>query len=407
MPSTSGRQFQQQAPRTHAQHEYQLKLKSMTYGELEEWCRSVGESAKRAMQLWRWMYADGQWMSNIEDTVGTTTGFSQGFVDKFNSKITVSGGLELKEVVTAKDGTRKMAFKLTEGPAKGGVIETVLIPVVREAGQRCRITICLSTQVGCAMNCQFCYTGRMGLLGNLSTAQVVEQIVHAKRYLAEQGDRTPLTNVVFMGMGEPLHNMEVVLNAIEIMKCPLGLHMSPGKLTVSTVGLVPEIREFVSRSSKVQLAVSLHATTDEVRDWIVPVNRRHNLESLVSCLGELFPIDGEDRSRIVLIEYIMLRGVNDTEEDAHRLLNLLSKVRAKINLILFNPHAGTKFLPSETEVVSRFRSILIQGGRVCTVRDSRGDDEMAACGQLGDIGLAFKPAPMLPTPEKFTAVVAA
>lgn len=377
-----------------------IHLKNMNRKELEDWCASLGEEnpMNRAMQIWRQMYADDNWIKSLEETHGKQGGFSQEFISKA-SHATVDGGLELKQVVRSSDGTRKMAFTLS---GTSQVIETVLIPVIREAGQRRRITLCVSSQVGCAMNCQFCFTGRMGLINQLSTAQIIEQIVQAKRLLAEERDETPLTNLVFMGMGEPLHNMEAVSRAIEIMKCPLGLHLSHNKLTVSTVGLVPEMRKFLSSEvgSSVQLALSLHATTDEIRDWIVPVNRKHghNLASLMSCLEDHFPTAGE---RSVLIEYVMLKGINDTDEDATRLLKLVERVRAKINLIVFNPHSGTRFQPSEEDRVNSFRSILIQGGRVCTVRDSRGDDEMAACGQLGDLANSLRQAPILEPPERF------
>eukprot|EP00798_Chlamydomonas_sp_ICE-L_P014122 gene14122-20076_t len=304
-----------------------------------------------------------------------------GGLDLFRGSVpaaTIDGGLELKEVVRSSDGTRKLVFKLTHGEGAGSTIETVLIPVVRESGSRNRITLCVSSQVGCAMNCQFCFTGRMGLLGNLTTAQIVQQVVEARKFLAAEKDTTPMTNLVFMGMGEPLHNMEAVLSAISIVNCSLGLHLSINKITMSTVGLVDELREFTSRS-QAQVALSLHATTDEVRSWIVPVNRRHDLASLMKALAELFPRDGK---RIVLIEYVMLRGINDTEADATRLVELLSNVEAKVNLIafnplpfnthaheakvnliVFNPHKGTRFQPSENEQILGFRSILIQSTR--------------------------------------------
>ncbi|KAG1668029.1 hypothetical protein FOA52_006562 [Chlamydomonas sp. UWO 241] len=355
-----------------------LMLKSLTRPELEAWAVSLGETANRALQLWRWMYADGCWVGDLQDTAGVQGGVSQKFIDQVSGQASADGGLQLLDVAKSKDGTRKLAFKLTQGAATGGTVETVLIPVVREAGQRNRITICVSSQVGCAMNCQFCYTGRMGLLGNLTAAQIVEQVVAARRYMALEGDDTPLTNLVFMGMGEPLHNADAVCAAIAIMTDHLGLHMSHNKITVSTVGLVPEIRAFAAAGTRAQLAVSLHATTDE-------------------ALTELFP-RGNEEGRSVLIEYLMLAGINDTEGDAVRLLALLEPIQCKVNLILFNPHAGTRFMPSKTEDYLAFRSTLIQGGRVCTIRDSRGDDEMAACGQLGDVTAAFRPSPLLPPP---------
>ncbi|EFJ41566.1 hypothetical protein VOLCADRAFT_42666, partial [Volvox carteri f. nagariensis] len=306
------------------------------------------------------------------------------------------GGLRLSQVARAADGTRKLVFTLTEGEAAGGSVETVLIPIVRQQGLRDRLTICVSSQVGCAMNCQFCYTGRMGLLGNLTTAQIVEQVVEARRFLAQEGERTQLTNLVFMGMGEPLHNTEAVLAAADIVSHYLGLHISHNKVTISTVGLVPEMRSVVARS-RVQMALSLHATTDEVRDWIVPVNRRYDLATLTAALEEL----GNSSSRSLLIEYTMLHGINDTLQDAHRLVAMLARVNCKVNLIMFNPHAGTRFQPSTEEAVTAFRSALVQAGMVCTIRDSRGDDEMAACGQLGNVGLAFRPSPILEPPEHF------
>ncbi|KAG2435216.1 hypothetical protein HXX76_007299 [Chlamydomonas incerta] len=460
-----------------------LVLKALTLPELEAWCAAQGEAApaNRALQIWRWMYADppaGSWVRSLEETLGRQNGFAAKFVEKVGPHVSLEGGLKLSQVVRASDGTRKLVFTLVGGEAAGGNVETVLIPVVRQQGLRDRLTICVSSQVGCAMNCQFCYTGRMGLLGNLTTAQIVEQVVEARRFLAQEGDRTPLTNMVFMGMGEPLHNTEAVLAAADIVSHYLGLHISHNKITISTVGLVPEMRTVLART-RVQVALSLHATTDEVRDWIVPVNRRYDLATLTAALEEMFPKEEEaaagvasadeaaavavsheaaaaaagasnsssscsaaassqpesqeserwlppveqlggdapsssrgsssneagkgssKEGRSLLVEYTMLHGINDTLEDAHRLADMLRRVNCKVNLIVFNPHKGTRFQPSTDEDISAFRSALIQQGMVCTIRDSRGDDEMAACGQLGDVGLSFRPSPILDAPERF------
>eukprot|EP00198_Chlamydomonas_reinhardtii_P012403 XP_001701740.1 predicted Fe-S-cluster redox enzyme [Chlamydomonas reinhardtii] len=387
-----------------------LVLKALTLPELEAWCAAQGEAApaNRALQIWRWMYADppaGSWVRSLEETMGRQNGFAAKFVEKVGPHVSLEGGLKLSQVVRASDGTRKLVFTLLGGEAAGGSIETVLIPVV-----------------GCAMNCQFCYTGRMGLLGNLSTAQIVEQVVEARRFLAQEGDRTPLTNLVFMGMGEPLHNTEAVLAAADIVSHYLGLHISHNKITISTVGLVPEMRAVLART-RVQVALSLHATTDEVRDWIVPVNRRYDLATLTAALEEMFPKEEEaaigslsssdeaaaaaagkgssKEGRSLLVEYTMLHGINDTLDDAHRLADMLRRVNCKVNLIVFNPHKGTRFQPSTDEDISAFRSALIRSGMVCTIRDSRGDDEMAACGQLGNVGLSFRPSPILDAPERF------
>ncbi|KAF6259257.1 hypothetical protein COO60DRAFT_1270164 [Scenedesmus sp. NREL 46B-D3] len=391
-------------------------LKNLTLPELEEWCTAVGEDARRARQLWRWLYYDGNWVASLQDTLGRQNGCSQRFVAKAGQLASVDGGLLLEQVAAAKDGTTKLVFKLTEGEGAGGSVEAVLIPMLHRRGARKHVTLCVSSQVGCAMNCQFCYTGRMGLSGNLSTAQIIEQVRQAAQaeygiMLWQAGQRrgtdasadASITNVVFMGMGEPLHNYEAVMAAVDILCQPLGLHMSHNKVTVSTVGLVDVLERFAA-SSNVQLALSLHATTDEVRDWIVPVNRRHNLAALSAVLRQQYGA-GNAAGRRVLVEYTMLSGVNDTLQDAQRLVQLLEGVEAKVNLITFNPFQGTRFRPSSIEQVLAFRSVLIQAGRICTIRDSRGDDEMAACGQLGNPALSSKAAPILPPPPQFEHVL--
>lgn len=373
-------------------------LKNMTLPQLEDWCESIGEKRSRAMHIWRWMYYDKNWIRDFDDTADRQNGFSKAFRQRARPLASLHGGLHLQSQVRAADGTRKLIFAL-EGTS--GQVETVLIPVIREQGQKERITICVSSQVGCAMNCQFCYTGRMGLLQNLTTAQIVEQLVEARRILAEQPDAPPATNIVFMGMGEPLNNMQAVMDAVAIATEPLGLHFSKNKITVSTVGLVPEIRRFCEAGCPAQLAVSLHAPNDRIRDWIAPVNRRYNLDMLMNCLREHFPkgVKAGWHGRHVLFEYVMLKGVNDAPEHARELLQLVDGVECKFNLIVFNPHKGTQFEASPREAVLQFRSILIQGGLVCTVRDSRGPDEMAACGQLGNPALVQTTAPILPRPD--------
>ncbi|CAG9466975.1 unnamed protein product [Pedinophyceae sp. YPF-701] len=362
-------------------------LKGLQREELVRWCAQAGEAdpARRAAQLWRWMYADGRWARSFEETAGKQDGFSAQFREAVSSTATLDGGLQLLEAVRASDGTTKLVFAIPDGPAAGGRVETVLIPVTREAGKKRRVTLCVSSQIGCAMGCKFCYTGKMGLRGNLSAAQIVEQVVAARRYLAEQPDGDPrsLTNVVFMGMGEPLHNLGSVMSSIEVMCDPSGLHISRGRVTVSTVGLIEGIRAFCQDARGAQLAVSLHATTDDGRSSIVPANNRHRLPDLIATLEELFPRGGR---RFVLIEYTMLAGVNDDVApggDADRLAELLRRVECKVNLIVFNTHEGAEFAASPADRVAEFRGQMIRAGYVCTVRDSRGEDGMSACGQLG------------------------
>jgi 23S rRNA (adenine2503-C2)-methyltransferase len=402
-PLTAAKEF----PPSYYDKTGKLMLKCLTLPELEQWCESIGEDpSKRAIQIWRWMYYDRQWIRSLDDASATevTNGFSAVFRNKVRDIATLDGGLEIVSMHVAFDGTRKIVFKLTAGSGAGGQVETVLIPIVREAGTKQRVTLCVSSQVGCAMACQFCYTGRMGLLGNLTPGQITEQVVVARRILYEEDlanpdaprHVTPITNIVFMGMGEPMDNLGAVLPSIEIMTEPLGLHLSYNKVCVSTVGLVDKIKEF-AKSTKAVLAVSLHAATDEVRDAIVPVNKRYPLAELVGLLEELFPKDkaANRHGNHVCIEYTMLGGVNDRTEDVEALINLLRNVRCKINLIVFNPHDGTPFAASSPESVAAFRNQLIQGGHVATIRSSRGDDQMAACGQLGNPELSPKKPPLL------------
>lgn len=248
----------------------------------------------------------------------------------------------------------------------GLVIETVVIPC-----DRGRTTVCVSSQVGCAMNCQFCYTGRMGLKRNLTAAEIVEQAVYARRLLSHEVGS--ITNVVFMGMGEPFHNIDNVIKAANIMVDENGLHFSPRKVTVSTSGLVPQLKRFL-RECNCALAVSLNATTDEVRNWIMPINRKYKLSLLLETLRE--ELSSRHKYK-VLFEYVMLAGVNDSMEDAKRLVELVQGIPCKINLIQFNPHSGSQFIQTDEDKMIKFRNVLAEGGCTVLMRFSRGNDQMA------------------------------
>lgn len=274
--------------------------------------------------------------------------------------------LRLDAVKEAGDGTCKLVFETDDGAA----VESVLIP----SADRRRATLCVSSQVGCAMNCQFCLTATMGLARNLSAAEIVDQLVLARRRFPDVW----ISNVVFMGMGEPLHNLDQVLPAIEVMIDDHGLGLSHRRVTVSTSGLVPQIRRFFAES-EAQLAVSVNATTDAVRDAIMPVNRKYPLAALFAALREL-PLARRQR---VTLEYVLLAGVNDSLADAERLAELVRGLPCKLNLIPWNPHPGSEFRRPEPERVAAFKAHL-QGLRLNTsIRATRGDDTMAACGQLG------------------------
>ncbi|KAF3618269.1 hypothetical protein FXO38_33521 [Capsicum annuum] len=360
-------------------------LKGMRYTDLENWVQSHGYRPAQALMLWKRLYGDNIWAQCSEELEGLNKDFRKMLSEHAEFKT-----LNLKEILTASDGTKKILFKLEDGL----VIETVLIPC-----ERGRNTVCISSQVGCSMNCQFCYTGRMGLKRNLSTSEIVEQAVLARRLLSSEVG--PISNVVFMGMGEPLHNIENVLKAADILVDDQGLHFSPRKVTVSTSGLVPQLKRFL-RESNCALAVSLNATTNEVRSWIMPINRKFNLNLLLGTLRE--ELQSKHKYK-VLFEYVMLAGVNDSVKDAKRLIDLVQGIPCKINLISFNPHSGSVFKPTKKEKIIEFRNILAEAGCVVLFRWSRGDDQMAACGQLGKPGEIQ--APLLRVPSQFQALLEA
>ncbi|KAH6809575.1 Radical SAM superfamily protein [Perilla frutescens var. frutescens] len=360
-------------------------LKGMRYHELEKWVQSHGYRPGQALMLWKRLYGNNKWAQCNEELEGLNKDLKRMLSEHAEFK-----ALHFKDMVTASDGTKKILFTLEDGL----VIETVVIPCPRS-----RTTVCVSSQVGCAMNCQFCYTGRMGLKRNLSAAEIVEQAVFARRLLSHEVGN--ITNVVFMGMGEPLHNIENVIKAADILVDEQGLHFSPRKVTVSTSGLVPQLKRFL-KESDCALAVSLNATTDEVRNWVMPINRKYNLELLLGTLREELQLK---RNYKVLFEYVMLAGVNDSIEDAKRLINLVQGIPCKINLITFNPHCGSNFKPTKDEKMIEFRNIVAEAGCVVFLRPSRGDDQMAACGQLGKPGEIQ--VPLLKVPPKFQDVLGA
>ena len=267
----------------------------------------------------------------------------------------------------SRDGTCKLLLSLSQGHA----IETVVIP------GRGRTTVCVSTQVGCARECVFCVTASMGAVRSLSPAEIVGQVVLARREVHAR-DLPPLRNVVFMGMGEPLLNLPAVLAAIAVMTDPEALAISPRRITVSTAGLAGELEEFARKAPPVGLAVSLHATTDEIRGRIMPINRKYDIEELMGTLRRL-PLP---RRRKITFEYVLLGGENDSERDARRLGRLLRGVKAKVNVICYNPWPGSPHRPSTPEATERFMEMLMGAGYTVSLRRSRGDDILAACGQL-------------------------
>lgn len=344
-------------------------LQDCSRAEVAAWCTSVGEPAYRAGQVLAWVHRRG-----VTD-VGGMSDLGKGLRAKLADAFTI-GRLVPSRIADARDGTRKLLFELPppDERSRPGAIESVLIPQTdRPGGARDRLTLCISSQAGCAMGCGFCATARLGLVRNLRPAEIVGQ-VRAGMDLAAPA---PLTNIVLMGMGEPLANYDAVVTAMEILTAEWGYAISPRRITVSTVGLAPWIPRFIA-DTKVMLAVSLHAPTDAQRERLVPMNRRYPLAELMKACREV-PIPRRQR---ITFEYVMLAGENDADADARALVRLLHGLRAKVNLIPFNPFPGAGFAPSPRARILRFQALLREHGLAATIRESRGQDIQAACGQL-------------------------
>jgi len=269
------------------------------------------------------------------------------------------------------DGTVKYCFELDDGTR----IESVLIP-----GGRQRYTLCVSSQAGCARGCDFCVTASMGLRRNLSPGEIVSQVTTINRELGLSPGRG-IDNVVLMGMGEPLDNFDNVLKAVEILQERDGLALSDRKITLSTCGITPRLRRFAGLSN-IRLAVSLHAADEDLRSRLMPVNRIYPLAELIECCREI----AAGRQRMIMFEYALICGINDSEDDAHKLARLLQGIDCKINLLAFNAGADIPYTPSSRGTMQRFRDILTGHGFLTLLRHSRGDDIAAACGQLAARG---------------------
>ena len=329
-------------------------LKNFPLPALELFLKGKGKERFRAIQIFKWIYQHGA--GSFEEM----TNISKDLRLELAETACISN-LQTETVEEGSDGTRKYLFSLGDGSA----VESVMIP---DEG---RATLCISSQVGCAMACEFCLTGNFRLTRNLTTAEIVNQIMAVRRDVE-------IRNIVFMGMGEPLHNLDNVIPAIQIMLDGNGLQLSNRRVTVSTCGLVPEMARLGREIPNVNLAVSLNATTDELRDRIMPVNRTYPLKALMKACKE-FPLPGR---RKVTFEYVMISGINDSLEDAKRLLRLTSDVPNKVNLIPFNEHEGCGFKAPTRAAIDAFHKYLIDRHVTVITRDSRGGDISAACGQL-------------------------
>jgi 23S rRNA (adenine2503-C2)-methyltransferase len=362
-------------------------LKNLTLPALEQFLQGQGKERFRALQVFKWIYQqDAQGFDEM-------TNISKALRAELTESAFISN-LEPEAIEEGGDGTRKYLFTLGDGHA----VESVLIPIEG------RNTLCISSQVGCAMACEFCLTGSFKLTRNLTTSEIINQIMGVKRDLVrnppamasarglcvenfddgdDSEDECPdspavIRNIVLMGMGEPLHNLDNVIPAIQIMIDGNGLQLSNRRVTVSTCGLVPEMARLGMEIPNVNLAVSLNATTDELRDRIMPVNRSYPIKALLQACRE-FPLPGR---RKVTFEYVMMGGVNDSLEDAKRLLKLISDIPNKVNLIPFNEHEGCDFKAPTQASIDAFHKYLIDRHVTVITRDSRGGDISAACGQL-------------------------
>jgi 23S rRNA (adenine2503-C2)-methyltransferase len=345
-------------------------LLGLTRAELEAFVENMGEKPFRARQLMKWLYkrhvADFEQMTDLAKT------FRQRL-----SEIAVVVVPAITTMQVSADGTRKWLLSMDSAPGtNGGIKQGIEMVFIPEPG---RGTLCISSQVGCAMDCTFCSTAQQGFNRNLTAAEIVGQVWLANKELGYQhgGDRV-VTNIVFMGMGEPLANYRNVVPATEILMDDLGFDISRRRVTVSTSGLVPQMLR-LAEETNCALAVSLHAPNDTLRDELVPINRKHKIAEL---LDACWVYVNKQNARSITFEYVMLDGVNDHPEHAHELVALLKGRPAKLNLIPFNPFPGTRYKRSGAAAIERFRDILNANGVIATTRRTRGDDIDAACGQL-------------------------
>lgn len=331
-------------------------LSGITHEELEAFLIGRGQPRYRASQIMKWIHQDlvesFEPMTNLSKTLRAELAQSA-----------LIGRLETVSTQSSHDKTTKFLFRLSDGLH----IESVLIPETDHD------TLCVSTQVGCAMGCKICRTSKMGLLRNLTAGEIVGQLLAVRKNRSD----SRITNVVFMGMGEPLANFDETVRAIRILTHPSGPQVSWRRLTVSTCGIAPKILQLGS-TVRAKLAVSLNAVTDEQRDFIMPVNRSFPLARLIAAL-RAYPLPRRDR---ITIEYVMIDGVNDSDSDARGLVRLLNPIRAKVNLIPFNDEMSTLFKTPSPARVAAFQDILMSRSLVAIIRKSRGRDILAACGQL-------------------------
>ncbi len=341
-----------------------IDLVGMDRAELESVAEALGEPAYRSRQLYQWIYQRG--VIDFADMLNLSKAT--------RTRLTEAYRIGRPDIATAQlstDGTRKWLLAF----ADGNEAETVFIP------EAPRGTLCVSSQIGCTLTCSFCHTGTQRLVRNLEPSEIVGQIMLVRDALdawPAAAVNRPLTNIVMMGMGEPLYNFENVKKALSIVIDDEGLAMSRRRVTLSTSGVVPEIRR-CGREIGCMLAISLHAVRDELRDMLVPINRKWPIDELMAACRDYTTLSN---ARRITFEYVMLKGLNDSLADARELVRMMSDIPSKVNLIPFNPWPGSIYECSSNSAIDRFAKLLRDAGCVATVRSPRGQDIMAACGQL-------------------------
>ena len=336
-------------------------LTELSRAEFGALMADFGQPKYRALQLFQWVFQKGA------RTFDEMTNLPKSLRDRFIAEGYAVGRARLGRVAESIDGTRKLPVHLDDG----SVVETVLIPM----GDR-KFTQCLSSQVGCALDCKFCYTGTLGLARHLTAGEIVDQVILGRSVLP---DDARISHLVYMGMGEPLHNFDAVVKSLAPICDPEGLGYSYRKVTISTSGLIPEI-ERLGQTVPVNLAISLNASNDVIRDDIMPINKKYNLSKLMGAL-RAYPLPPR---RKMTMEYVLLGGVNDSREHAHELARLLRGLSVRINLIPWNPFSGPGYDRPEDGKVREFQDILVRQRYTVTVRVTKGLDIDAACGQLGE-----------------------
>ena len=335
-------------------------LFDLDFEELNEIIQGWNEPGYRTQQIWQGIFQ--KFWNNFEEFTALSLPLRKRLDQHF-----IIGGLNPEKDLQSNDGsTRKILYRLQDKAA----IETVLM------GYLDRNTVCISSQVGCSMGCNFCATGNMGFIRNLSRGEIVEQVIKTAADLGQSGKG--LTNVVFMGMGEPFQNYQSVMDAVRILNNPKGFGMGTRRFTISTVGLIPGIKRFTEDNTQINLAISLHAADDVLRSSIVPINRKYPLKELMAICRQYT----QKTNRRITFEWALIDGVNDTAEQARKLSNLIGGMLVHVNLIQLNPVAHYGGKPAEEEKALIFQKILTDAGIACTIRLRRGIDIQAGCGQL-------------------------